>query len=162
MSLAQLQAAIRCVLLALKDLHAANFAHTDIRWPHVIKCSNNAFCLIDLEAAVELGCKWNDAKHGPRRICWPDKILTRGKYTERSDLMLVGQMLKQPELPSLDEYLVIFLLSSCWPNQCQRRALCTMSGFSPEFRVVHNTQLSVCCLTLHSVVECVRVLHVFL
>ncbi|KAL3135057.1 hypothetical protein ABBQ32_008003 [Trebouxia sp. C0010 RCD-2024] len=28
-SLAQLQAAIRCILLALKDLHAATFAHTD-------------------------------------------------------------------------------------------------------------------------------------
>ena len=91
-SLAQLQAAIRCVLLALKDLHTANSAHTDIQWPNVIKCSNNAFCLIDLETAVELGCKWNDTKHGPRRICWPDKILTRGKYTEKSDLMLVGQM----------------------------------------------------------------------
>ena len=102
-SLAQLQAAIRCVLLALKDLQAAKFAHTDIRWPNVIKCSNNAFCLIDLETAVELGCKWDDAKHGPKRICWPDKILTRGKYTEKSDLMLVGQMLEQPELPSLDE-----------------------------------------------------------
>ena len=102
-SLAQLQAAIRCILLALKDLHAANFAHTDIRWPNVIKCSNNAFCLIDLETAVELGCTWSDAKHGPRRSCWPDNILTRGKYTEKSDLMLVGQMLKQPELPCLDE-----------------------------------------------------------
>ncbi|KAL3135587.1 hypothetical protein ABBQ38_006067 [Trebouxia sp. C0009 RCD-2024] len=32
-SLAQLQAAIRCILLALRGLHAANFAHTDIRWP---------------------------------------------------------------------------------------------------------------------------------
>ena len=102
-SLAQLQAAIRCILLALKDLHAVNFAHTDIRWPNVIKCSNSAFCLIDLETAVDLDCKWSDAKHGPRRICWPDRILTRGKYTEKSDLMLVGQMLKQPELPSLDE-----------------------------------------------------------
>ena len=102
-SLAQLQAAIRCILLALKDLHSANFAHTDIRWPTVIKCSSSAFCLIDLETAVELGCKWSGAKHGPRRICWPGKILTRGKYTEKSDLMLVGQMLRQPELPSLDE-----------------------------------------------------------
>ena len=102
-SLAQLQAAIRCILLALKDLHAANYAHTDIWWPNVIKCSNNAFCLIDLETTVELGCKWSDAKHGPRRTCWPDNILTRGRYTEKSDLMLVGQMLKQPELPSLDE-----------------------------------------------------------
>ena len=34
-SLAQLQAAIRCMLLAVKDLHAANFAHTDIQWPIV-------------------------------------------------------------------------------------------------------------------------------
>ena len=102
-SLAQLHTAIRCILLALKDLYAANFAHTDIRWPNVIKCSNNAFCLIDLETAVELGCKWNDAKHGPRRICWPDKILIRGKYTERSDLMLVGHMLQRPGLPSLGE-----------------------------------------------------------
>ncbi|KAL3155882.1 hypothetical protein ABBQ32_012882 [Trebouxia sp. C0010 RCD-2024] len=48
-SLAQLQAAIRCTLLALKDMHAAAFAHTDIRWPNVIKCSNTVFCLIDLQ-----------------------------------------------------------------------------------------------------------------
>ena len=56
-SLAQLKAAIRCILLALKDLHAAKFAPTDIQWPNVIKCSNDAFCLIDLKTAVRLGCK---------------------------------------------------------------------------------------------------------
>ena len=57
-SLAQLQAAIRCIiLLALKDLHVAAFAHTDIWWPNVITCSNNVFCLMDLEMAVKLGCK---------------------------------------------------------------------------------------------------------
>ena len=116
-SLAQLQAAIKGVLLALKDLHAAKFAHTDTRWPNVINCSNNAFCLIDLETAVEMGCKWNDAKHGPKRICWPDEILTRGKYTAKSDLMLGRQMLKQPELPSLDESGAHFaeqLLAKAW------------------------------------------------
>ena len=115
--MAQLQATIKGVLLALKDLHVAKFAHTDIRWPNVIKCSNNAFCLIDLETAVKLGCKWNDAKRGPKRICWPDEILTRGKHTAKSDLMLVGQMLKQPELPSLDESGVHFaeqLLAKAW------------------------------------------------
>ena len=31
--------------------------HTDIRWPNVIKCSNDAFCLIDLETVVKLGYK---------------------------------------------------------------------------------------------------------
>ena len=50
---------------------------------------------------MEMGCKMRSVV--PKRICWPDKILTRGKYTEKSGLMLVGRMLKQPELPSLDE-----------------------------------------------------------
>lgn len=102
-SLAQLQAAIRCVLLALVDLHTANFAHTDIRWPNVIKCSNDAFCLIDLETAVELGCKWNVKYHGPHCIGWRNNILTRGRYTAESDLALVGQLLTDPELPPLGE-----------------------------------------------------------
>ena len=102
-SLAQLQAAIRCILLALKDLHAATFAHTDIRWPNVIKCSNTMFCLIDLETAVKLGCKWNITKHGPHRNGWTENTLTRGRYTAESDLALVGQLLTEPGLPPLGE-----------------------------------------------------------
>ncbi len=98
-SLAQLQAAIRCILLALKDLHAANFAHTDIRWPNIIKCSNDSFCLIDLETAVRLGSKWDIRQHGPHRSGWRNSILTRGRYTAQSDLVLVGQLLTEPGLP---------------------------------------------------------------
>ena len=30
------------------------FAHTDIRWPNAMKCSNTMFCLFDLETAVML------------------------------------------------------------------------------------------------------------
>ena len=124
----------------------------------MIKCSNsiNAFCLIDLDTAVELGCKWNDAKHGPMRICWPDTILTRGKYTEKSDLMLVGQMLKQPELPYLDESGDLFA-EQLLTKSMSVEGPCTtgMSGFSPEYGIMHNTQLSVCCLTLQDIVECV-------
>ena len=68
-SLAKLQAAIRCILLALRDLHAAKFAHTDIRWSNVIECSNETFRLIDLETASGLGmqveCKTSrPAPHG--------------------------------------------------------------------------------------------------
>ena len=102
-SLAQLQAAIRCILLALKDLHAASFAHTDIRWPNVIKCSDDAFCLIDLETAVKLGCKGNIGKHGPHRNAWTENTLTGGRYTAESDLQLVGQLLTEPGLPPLGE-----------------------------------------------------------
>lgn len=101
--MAQLQAAIRCILLALKDLHAAHFAHTDIRWPNVIRCSSGAFCLIDLETAIKLGCRWNTRQHGPHRNGWKNDTLTRSKYTAESDLTLVGQLLTEPGLPPLDE-----------------------------------------------------------
>ena len=102
-SLAKLQAAIRCILLALSDLHAAKFAHTDIRWPNVIECSNETFRLIDLEAAVVLGCKWNVRLHGPHRVGWRKNTLTRGRYTAATDLGLVGQLLTEPGLPLLGE-----------------------------------------------------------
>ncbi len=102
-SLAQLQAAIRCILFALRDLHAAKFAHTDIRWPNVIKCSNETFRLIDLETAVILGCKWSVRQHGPHRVGWRNNTLTRGRYTAGSDLALVGQLLTEPGLPPLGE-----------------------------------------------------------
>ncbi len=102
-SLAQLQAAIRCVLLALQDLHAASFAHTDIWWPNVIKCSSDAFYLIDLETAVKLGCTWSVRAHGPHRNAWTENTLTRGRYTAESDLALVGQLLTEPGLPPLGE-----------------------------------------------------------
>ena len=102
-SLAQFQAAIRCIMLALKDLHAAGFAHTDIRWPNVIKCSDTEFRLIDLETAVKLDCKWNIEKHGPHRNAWTGNTLVRGRYTVASDLELVGQLLTEPGLPPLGE-----------------------------------------------------------
>ena len=102
-SLAQLQAAIRCILLALRDLHAAKFAHTDVRWPNVIKCSNETFRLIDLETAVILGCKWNLRQHGAHRVGWKNDTLTGGRYTAGSDLALVGQLLTEPGLPPLGE-----------------------------------------------------------
>lgn len=103
-TLAQLKAAINCILLALGDLHTAGFAHTDIRWPNVIKCSNDAFFLIDLETAVRLGCKWDVSKHGPHRNAWTQDTLTRGRYTAQSDLALVGQLLTAPGLPNLGEH----------------------------------------------------------
>ena len=99
-STSQLQAAIRCILLAVKDLHAANFAHTDIRWPNVIKCSNDVFCLIDLETSVRLGCTWDVSKHGPHRVSWTQSTLANNRYTAESDLALVGQLMTHPELPA--------------------------------------------------------------
>lgn len=61
------------------------------------------FCLIDLETAVKLGCKWNVTKHGPHRNAWTESTLTRGRYTAESDLALVGQLLTEPGLPPLGE-----------------------------------------------------------
>ena len=83
--------------------HAANFAHTDVRWPNVIKCSNDTFCLIELETAVILGCKWNLRLRGPHRVGWENKTLAKGRYTASSDLALVGQLLTDPGSPALGE-----------------------------------------------------------
>ena len=102
-SLAQLQAAIRCILLALQVLHAASFAHTDIWWPNVIRCSKDSFYLIDLETSVKLGCTWSAGEHGAHRNAWTENTLTRGRYTAESDLALVGQLLTEPGLPPLGE-----------------------------------------------------------
>ena len=94
---------IRCILLALRDLHAAKFAHTDIRWPNVIKCSNEAFRLIDLETAVILRFKWNVRHHGLHRVGCRNDTLTQGRYTADSDLALKGHLLTEPGLPPLEE-----------------------------------------------------------
>ena len=97
-SLAQLQAAIRCILLALQDLHAASFAHTDIWWPNVIKCSKDLFYLIDLEMAVKLGCTWSVREHGPHLDAWTTLWSEAGTQQSR-----VGRLLTEPGLPPLGE-----------------------------------------------------------
>lgn len=97
---AQLQAAVRCMLLALENLHAAKFANTDIRCD---KCSHNAFCLTDLETAVGLGCKWDVSRHDPRRVSWSQITLTDDRYTAESDMGLEGQLLTHPALRALEQ-----------------------------------------------------------
>ena len=69
----------------------------------MIKCSNDAFCLTDLETAVKLDCKWDVGKYEPHRKAWTGNTLTKGRYTAESDLGLVGHMLTEPGLPPLGE-----------------------------------------------------------
>ena len=44
----------RCILHALKVLHQAGFAHTDLRWENIILQHADQWVLIDLEFACEL------------------------------------------------------------------------------------------------------------
>ena len=69
----------------------------------MIKCSNEAFRLIDLETAVILRFKWNVRQHGPHRVGCRDDTLTQGRYTAGSELALVGQLLTEPGLLLLGE-----------------------------------------------------------
>ena len=46
----------RCILHALKVLHQAGFAHTDLRWENIILQHAGQWVLIDLEFACELDC----------------------------------------------------------------------------------------------------------
>lgn len=50
----EFRAAIRCVLLGLKVLHAMGWIHNDVRWPNVVKVTADHWCLIDLDHARQL------------------------------------------------------------------------------------------------------------
>ena len=45
----------RCILHALKVLHKAGYAHTDLRWENIILQRAGQWILIDLEFACVLG-----------------------------------------------------------------------------------------------------------
>ena len=100
-----LRRAVRHVLLALQDLHAAGAAHTDVRWPNIIHLPTDSFVLIDLETAVPLDCSWDVRKHGPYRACWCQdvaEVLQQGQFTALSDARLVGKLM-HAKLPLLDD-----------------------------------------------------------
>ena len=44
----------RCILQALKVLHQAGYAHTDVQWENIILQHADKWVLIDLEFACEL------------------------------------------------------------------------------------------------------------
>ena len=108
--------AISHVLKGLQAMHIAKVAHTNVRWENVIMTPGKAFRLIDLETAVPVDCKWDEAVHGPHRKCWKDigQVLQRGRFSVTSDLKLVSSLMRSPSLPQLDaagEQLAVNLLT---------------------------------------------------
>ncbi|KAF0453620.1 hypothetical protein F8M41_001711 [Gigaspora margarita] len=47
----EVKVAISCVLDALVDLHELGYVHRDVRWPNILKLTDNNWMLIDLECA---------------------------------------------------------------------------------------------------------------
>jgi serine/threonine protein kinase len=45
--------AIRCVLLALEGLHKIGYAHRDIRWPNILRVTDQNWILIDFENSIK-------------------------------------------------------------------------------------------------------------
>lgn len=70
----------------------------------VIKCSDDAFCLMGLEMVVQLGCKWDTRKHGSHLNARSENSLTRGKYTAESNLALMEQLMTEPGLLRLGDF----------------------------------------------------------
>ncbi|PNH10751.1 hypothetical protein TSOC_002466 [Tetrabaena socialis] len=92
----QLAAAIRCVLLGLRAIHAAGFGHADMRWSNVILVTASHFCIIDLELALPLGSPQGHRQPEETPAAWGDggAALVDGCFTAASDLFMVGRMLQ--------------------------------------------------------------------
>jgi serine/threonine protein kinase len=98
LSLEDVRAAIRTILLCLEFLHEKGFVHRDLRWANIIRsfsCNHGGtiesckFLVIDFEFAEYNGAKMNivDYIH--------NEVITFGeKYSSLHDLKLVGKMVR--------------------------------------------------------------------
>lgn len=90
----------RCILQALRTLHGANWGHGDLRWPNVIWLHSDHFVLIDLEGVVKLGSTGLGSP-GQTPLAWGpnnEALDGEGVFTARSDLYMLGCMLRQADI----------------------------------------------------------------
>ncbi|XP_002993935.2 uncharacterized protein LOC9636569 [Selaginella moellendorffii] len=84
---AELLSAVLWILRGLEKLHEAGLVHRDVRWENVAR-SGGGYVLIDLETVWEAGDEPECSL-----LVWGEETLVGDKYTEQSDLYLVGKMM---------------------------------------------------------------------
>jgi hypothetical protein len=62
--------AIRCVITAIKGIHAKDWMHTDIRWANIVKISENNWCVIDCYFACKVGSQQAITRASMARAVW--------------------------------------------------------------------------------------------
>jgi hypothetical protein len=86
-------------LTGLQHLHKGQWGHGDVRWANVMCEERGRYRLIDLESAQKL----NEKTKGFDAKAWghQKEALEDGKFTAKSDLYMVGRMLKELNEPSV-------------------------------------------------------------
>lgn len=87
-TLAELRSALRCILTSLVDLHAAGWAHLDLRWSNIVFMAPNEWYVIDAEFARPFGSDLPDLKVRDKEAKQADA---------QADCYLVGCMMKEME-----------------------------------------------------------------
>ncbi|CAG8696600.1 11774_t:CDS:2, partial [Gigaspora margarita] len=86
----EVKVAILCVLDALVDLHELGYVHRDVRWPNILKLTDNNWMLIDLECA---GIDDGIVNFGPLED-WAPEVIETKIYTKKADIYMVGRLLR--------------------------------------------------------------------
>ncbi|KAL3132969.1 hypothetical protein ABBQ38_006880 [Trebouxia sp. C0009 RCD-2024] len=96
----ELKKSIRCILHALKVLHQAGYAHTDLRWENIILQHAGQWVLIDLEFA----CVLNSVPFTPtghtRNV--RSELYTQ-PWSRSCDLVLVGDLIEACHVQNLGD-----------------------------------------------------------
>ena len=87
-TLVELRSALRCILTCLVDLHAAGWAHLDLRWSNVVFMAPSEWYVIDAEFARPFGSHMPDLKVRDTEAEQADA---------QADCYLVGCMMKEME-----------------------------------------------------------------
>lgn len=87
-----LKAALRCVLVALSQLHARGWVHRDVRWDNILFVpTENSWYLIDLECADRNGQRLPDWYN--RRLAPPEVQGDEALYATSADIWQVGMLI---------------------------------------------------------------------
>ena len=129
-TLTEFRAAIYCVLTCLTDLHAAGYAHLDIRWSNIVYMSPTEWVLIDAEFAR------------PFKSPFPVELKKKDPEAmvadEQADCYLVGLlMIEHRRLWEQDKYaaeLVSYLMAMGTREHNNRNARGAIQ--SPFFRIL--------------------------
>jgi hypothetical protein len=93
----ELQAAVRCVLVALAAFHSRGFVHHDVRWPNVLFAAAGDWILSDFELAGTIGSPTPLRAVNPTLLP-PEARVDGSLYATSADIWQVGQLVLTAKL----------------------------------------------------------------
>jgi serine/threonine protein kinase len=90
-SVDELCVAIRCVVTALRGLHAQGYVHRDVRWPNVLR-DRDLWLLSDFELAARDGEHLPSNSVNPEYL--PPEVNACRPYSTAGDMFCVGRLIR--------------------------------------------------------------------